>query len=78
MAHAQRRIREKQGENRMNRQKRVYTDQIAVGGLHRDDFEWASKEYEEAGYVLIGFVLDVDGYHWKGVHVKADLLEKNY
>ena len=41
-----------------------------------DDFAWASKEYEETGYVLVGFVLDVDGYHWKAVYVKAGWLDE--
>jgi len=49
---------------------------FTVGGLHRDDFEWASEEYEEAGYVLVYFALDVDGYHWKAVYLKAETLEK--
>jgi hypothetical protein len=26
--------------------------------------------------VLISFVLDVDGYHWKAVYVKAEKSEK--
>ena len=51
-------------------------DTFTLGGLHMDDFAWASKEYEETGYVLIGFVLDVDGYHWKAVYVKAEQLEE--
>jgi hypothetical protein len=41
-----------------------------------DDFAWASKEYEEAGYVLVGFVLDADGYHWKAVYVEVEQLEE--
>jgi hypothetical protein len=44
--------------------------------LHRDDFTWASKQCEEAGLVFCGFMLDVDGYHWKAIYVKADQLEK--
>jgi len=52
-------------------------DKLVVGGLHTDDFEWASRQYEDIGYVLVAFVLDCDGYHWKAVYVKADLLEKN-
>jgi hypothetical protein len=62
----------------MNRKRRLYAPRFFVGGLHRDDFEWASKEYEELGYVLVAFELDVDGYHWKAVYVKAGLLEKKY
>jgi hypothetical protein len=58
--------------------RRVTVDKLVVGGLHKDDFEWASRQYEDAGYVLACFELDVDGYHWNAVYVKADLLEKNY
>jgi hypothetical protein len=36
----------------------------------------ASKEYKERGHVLVAFDLDVDGYHWKAVYVKADRPEK--
>jgi hypothetical protein len=35
-------------------------------------------QYEAAGYVLVCFELDVDGYHWNAVYVKAEMLEKNY
>jgi hypothetical protein len=51
---------------------------FTLGGLHMDDFEWASRQYEDAGYVLVRFELDADGYHWRAVYVKADLIEKNY
>ncbi|MGQ9507088.1 MAG: hypothetical protein ACUVTB_04415 [Candidatus Bathycorpusculaceae bacterium] len=61
----------------MSREKRVNVDRLVVGGLHMGDFEWASRQYEELGYVLVAFVLDVDGYHWKAVYVKADCLEKS-
>lgn len=60
----------------MNRKKPLNTGGFVVGGLHKDDFEWASGQYQDAGYVLICFVLDFDGYHWKAVYVKADLKEK--
>jgi hypothetical protein len=56
--------------------KKKRLDTLIVGGLYIDDFEWASKEHEEAGYVLVGFILDFDGYHWKAVYMKADQLEK--
>jgi len=56
---------------------KVATDKVVVGGLHKDDFEWACGQYENAGYVLVCFELDVDGYHWKAVYVKADMLEKD-
>ena len=56
----------------------VTTDDIVVGGLHKDDFEWASVQYEAAGYVLVCFELDVDGHHWNAVYAMAELLEKNY
>jgi hypothetical protein len=51
-------------------------DRIVVGGLHKQDFDWASREHEEAGYVFVGFVLDFDGYHWKAVYLRANRLEK--
>jgi len=50
-------------------------ERFIVGGLHMDDFQWASREYEEVGYALVGYVLDVDGYHWKAVYVKTEQLE---
>ena len=56
--------------------KKTKLDKLIVGGLHRDDLEWAATQYEEMGYVLVAFVLDRDGYHWKAVYVKADQLEK--
>jgi len=49
-------------------------DVLIVGGLHMDDFEWASREYEVIGYVLIAFMMDCDAYHWKAIYVKADQL----
>jgi hypothetical protein len=58
------------------RRGKVKTATFTVGGLHMDDFALASRQYEETGYVLIGFVMDVDGYHWKAVYVKAEELEK--
>ena len=45
---------------------------IFVGGLHRDDFEWASREYEDSSYVLVAFELDCDGYHWKATYTRID------
>ena len=50
---------------------RLNTNKLVVGGLHKDDFEWASKQYKEYGYDLIAFVLDHDGYHWKAVYTKS-------
>lgn len=41
-----------------------------------DDFSWASRQYEETGYVLIGFDMDVDAYHWKAIYVKAEQLKE--
>jgi hypothetical protein len=58
----------------MNR--RVLFDRLVVGGLHKDDFEWAYEQHQDAGYVLICFGLDLDGYHWKAVYVKASAFEK--
>jgi hypothetical protein len=51
-------------------------DRLVLGGLHRDDFEWASVQYENAGYVLVCFELEADCYHWNAVYVKVDVLEK--
>jgi len=48
---------------------------IIVGGLHRNDFEWASKEHEADGYVLVAFEVDRDGYHWRATYIKSDVLE---
>jgi hypothetical protein len=45
---------------------------IFVGGLHKDDFEWASTEYEGLGYVLVAFELDCGGYHWKATYARID------
>ena len=56
----------------MSREQQMNVDKLVVGGLHRDDFEWAAQRYEETGYVLVAFLLDRDGYHWKAVYVKAD------
>lgn len=59
----------------MTEEKSVNMDRLIVGGLHMDDFQWASHQYVEIGYVLVAFVLDRDGYHWKAVYVKADHLD---
>lgn len=56
----------------MTEEKRVNMDRLIVGGLHIDDFQWASHQYEELGYVLVAFVLDRDRYHWKAVYAKAN------
>ena len=61
----------------MTKEKRLHIDRLVVGGLHKDDFEWADQQYDALGYVLVAFVLDRDGYHWKAVYAKADQLE-NY
>jgi hypothetical protein len=45
---------------------------FVVGGLHKDDFEWASREYEDSGYVFAAFELDCDGYHWKATYARID------
>lgn len=60
----------------MTKEKLRKVGQLIVGGLHRDDFEWAAQQYEETGYVLVAFLLDRDGYHWKAVYVKVENLEK--
>jgi len=61
----------------LNKKKTLSTDRLVIGGLHRDDFEWAVQQYEEIGYVLAAFILDIDGYHWKAVYVRANNLEKS-
>jgi len=52
----------------LKKEKRLET--LVVGGLHKDDFEWASSQYEEMGYAFVAFVIDFDGYHWKAIYVK--------
>ncbi len=59
----------------MKRQERVEVDRFVIGGLHTDDFEPVRRQYEEDGYVLVAFVLECDGYHWRAVYVKADMLD---
>ncbi|MCK4434750.1 hypothetical protein KAU92_04610, partial [Candidatus Bathyarchaeota archaeon] len=61
----------------MTKENRTNMDRLVVGGLHKDDFEWAAQQCEELGYVLVGFVLDCDGYHWKAVYVKLSNLENH-
>jgi hypothetical protein len=56
--------------------RKIESETFTVGGLHIDDFVCASRQHEEIGYVLVGFVMDVDCYHWKAVYVKAEQLEK--
>lgn len=52
------------------------TYKLIIGGLHREDFEWASRQHEENGYVLVAFLLDYDGYHWKAVYSKISDLNR--
>ncbi len=59
----------------MKRQERVGVDRFVIGGLHIDDFESARRQYEEDGYVLVAFVLELDGYHWRAVYAKAGMLD---
>ena len=61
-----------------NKKGHLSMDRLVIGGLHRDDFEWAAKQYEDAGYVLIAFELDDDGYHWRAVYAKVQTLERQY
>jgi hypothetical protein len=56
--------------------KRILFDRLVVSGLHKNDFEWACEQYQIAGYVLICFGLDFDGYHWKAIYVKTSVMEK--
>lgn|GEM_PF-6182453 len=51
-------------------------DIFVVGGLHADDFTQAATMYVASGYLLVGFLLDADGYHWKAIYVKAEQLDK--
>ena len=60
----------------MTKEKPRKVGQLIVGGLHRDDFEWAAQQCQETGYVLVAFLLDCDNYHWKAVYVKVENLEK--
>lgn len=61
----------------MIKEKRLKVDRLVIGGLHKDDFEWAAQQYEELGYVLVAFFLDRDGYHWKAIYVKNSEGESN-
>jgi hypothetical protein len=56
--------------------KRILFDRLVVSGLHKYDFEWACEQYKIAGYVLICFGLDFDGYHWKAIYMKNGVIEK--
>jgi hypothetical protein len=58
------------------RQTIKHVEKFVVGGLHQEDFEWASEQFKELGYVLVAFLLDIDGYHWKAVYVKAGRVEE--
>jgi hypothetical protein len=52
------------------KKKRLGLDRFVMGGLHRDDFVWASREWETDGYVLVAFELDCDGYHWRATYAR--------
>jgi hypothetical protein len=54
----------------------LFFDRLVVSGLHKNDFEWACEQYKIAGYALICFGLDFDGYHWKAIYVKNGTIEK--
>jgi hypothetical protein len=58
----------------LKKKKRLNT--LVIGGLHRDDFELALMQHEEIGYVLVAFLLDYDGYHWKAVYHKIGDLNR--
>jgi len=51
---------------------------LVVGGLHKDNLEWASRQYEDAGHGLVRFESDADRYHWKAVYRKVNMLERNF
>lgn len=55
----------------LTKRERLNATRLIVGGLHKEDFEWAAQQYEEIGYVLVAFILDRDGYHWKAIYAKA-------
>ena len=59
----------------MTKKKTLNIDRLIISGLHKEDFEWATRQCEEIGYVLAAFILDIDGYHWKAVYVKAGHFE---
>lgn len=61
----------------MTKENRINVNRLVVGGLNKDDFEWAAQQHEELGYVLVAFVLDCDGYHWKAVYVKVTSLKNH-
>jgi len=61
----------------LTKKERLNADRLVVGGLHKDDFERAAQQYEEIGYVLVAFILDSDGYHWKAIYVKNSEGESN-
>jgi hypothetical protein len=63
------------GADKLKRRKPPDSGIFVIGGLHMDDFERASGQYEEISYVLVAYVLDCDGYHWKAIYVKADQIE---
>ncbi len=56
----------------MKRQERADLNRFVIGGLHTDDFDSIRRQYEAEGYVLVAFLLDCDGYHWRAVYAKAD------
>ena len=70
------RVGEKEGAELTEHRRNTKAETFTVGGLHMDDFSRASRQYEETGYVLIGFVMDVDAYHWKAIYVKAEQLKE--
>jgi hypothetical protein len=76
MRRLQNNVEKRKDGNWMKKTKSSETDRIVIGGLHRNDFMWVSNQCEEADLVFCGFMLDVDGYHWKAIYVKADQLEK--
>jgi hypothetical protein len=56
-------------------EQKVNLDKLVIGGLHKGDFERASRLCKPEGYVLVSFELDVGSYHWNAVYVRAELLE---
>jgi hypothetical protein len=62
----------------MRKTKPSGTGRFVIGGLHRGDFMWASKQREEACLVFYGFMLDVDGYHGRAIYGYADQIKRNH
>jgi len=43
--------------------------------LHLGNFGWKTQQCRETDYTLVASILEVNGYHWKAVYVKAGHFE---